>query len=212
MKIGLIIYPEFSLYEITPLTAQLALNYHQQVDIIAEEKKCYVSEDGFQVMPEFAFSQVKWTDYDALFFTGTMKPFETVLNATMIENLALINSETTVIVAMSSSPLILAKAGLIKDRTFTGGIYTNLLSYFSWLNEDKFMDKHCVVDGKLITALGTKRGVEEFTNSVLYILGFLPSLPELSQEKISFTLCNQEFDSLLLAIKKDYPLQFKEIL
>lgn len=212
MKIGLIIYPEFSLYEITPLTAQLALNYDQPVDIIAEEKKLYVSEDGFQVMPDYAIDQGSWTDYDALSFTGTLKPFETVLNKKMIEKLALIDSETTVIAAISSSPLILAKAGLIKHRSFTGGIYSNLLSYFSWLDEESFIPQHCVYDGKLITAIGTKRGVEDFTNSVLHILGFLASIPVLSKECLSFTLNNQEFDSFLKELKNDYSVEFKEIL
>lgn len=208
MKIGLIIYPEFSLYEIAPLTSQLVLNYHQTVDIIAEEKKLYISEDGFQIFPKYSIDQLDLTEYDALLFTGTMNVFDVLFNNKLLGHLSSINTSRTLLASISSATLILAKAGLLNNRKFTGGIYTNYFNTFPWLNIDNFIKKHCTKNGKLITALGTKDGVSSFTSSVLYELGFIDLEPNLPDDNISFTMSDEEFETILLELRKLYPNQF----
>lgn len=46
-KCAVLIYPYFSLQEITCLTSCLAIWYEAQIDIIGAEKILYTSEDGF---------------------------------------------------------------------------------------------------------------------------------------------------------------------
>ena len=50
-KYAVLIYPNFSLQEITCLTSCLTVWFGEKLDIIASERKEYVSEEGFCVMP-----------------------------------------------------------------------------------------------------------------------------------------------------------------
>ena len=50
-KVLCIIYPNFSLYEITTLTSTLALSFDITIDYVASENSMVVSEDGLPCQP-----------------------------------------------------------------------------------------------------------------------------------------------------------------
>ena len=50
-KYAVLIYPDFSLQEITCLTSALTVWFGESIDILASESKPYFSEEGFQVTP-----------------------------------------------------------------------------------------------------------------------------------------------------------------
>lgn len=45
-KVACLLYPNFSLYEIAPLTSTLVLNFGRKIDYIASTKETIYSEDG----------------------------------------------------------------------------------------------------------------------------------------------------------------------
>nr|WP_235925343.1 DJ-1/PfpI family protein [Streptococcus catagoni] len=161
-------------------------------------------------MPDFAITEVDLSAYDVLLLTGSMDPFASVFDQTLIKALSSIDSKKCIIASISSSPLILAKAGLLTHYRFTAGIYSNLFTYFPWLDEENFSPKHFLMDGNLITALGTKEGIEAFTHNVLYRLGFIKDQINLPEEDISFTLSDLEFETFLKELAQKYPITSKE--
>lgn len=203
MKVALIIYPEFSLYEVTPLTAKLALNYDISVDIIASERTLIRSEDNFHVMPHYGLNQVNLGSYDAVLLTGTMSPFDVLKDQNLILELSKIKTEKTIIAAISSAPLLLAKAGVLSGHKYTGGIYNNFLDYFSWLEKDNYTGANYYQDGKIITAIGNKKGVEGFTKLVLNQLDLTRDDIEPDSEKHYFNLSETDFKSFVKAIKPE---------
>ena len=50
-KFAVLLYPDFSLQEITCLTSALTIWFGEKIDFIASEKKEYVSEEGLCVLP-----------------------------------------------------------------------------------------------------------------------------------------------------------------
>ena len=50
-KVLCIIYPNFSLYEITALTSTLALSFNVTIDYAASDHSMVVSEDGLPCQP-----------------------------------------------------------------------------------------------------------------------------------------------------------------
>ncbi|WMB28586.1 DJ-1/PfpI family protein [Streptococcus didelphis] len=206
MKIALLIYPQFSLYEITPLTSQLRLHFQQTIDLIASQKKLYSSEEGIQVMPNYSLSEIDLSSYQLVLLSGTMAPFQAVNDEEVITALSKLDLTKIVVASISSSPLLLARANLLNERQFTGGLYSNYFGTFSWLKEGQFLPRQCVViDKNLITAIGSSQAVEIFTRLVLAKLNFTKDWPALSEEEISFTLEKNDFQKMLEDMKRDYP-------
>lgn len=69
-KIAVVIYPYFSLQEITTLTSCLKLWFDKEIDFLGSEIKIYESEEGFQVTTTKAFNEVDANDYSCVILPG----------------------------------------------------------------------------------------------------------------------------------------------
>ena len=115
--------------------------------------------------------------------------------------------EDILIAAISSAPLLLAKAGLLKDTKFTGGIWQNFFDYFEFLPRENFQPKVVVQDKKIITAIGFAH--QEFARKVILSLGlsdytdnYFKEQNEYAEEDLIFTLSDEEFDEVKRSIEK----------
>lgn len=61
-KFAVMLYPDFSLQEITCLTSALTVWFGETIDFIASEDREYRSEDGLRVLPTKTTDGVKVTD------------------------------------------------------------------------------------------------------------------------------------------------------
>ena len=71
-RVAVLIYPDYSLQEITCLTSALAVWYGESIDYIASEDKKYFSEEGLPVSPTKTVEGTKITDYDCVILPGTV--------------------------------------------------------------------------------------------------------------------------------------------
>ena len=174
MKIAVLLYPACSLQEITTLTSTLCLSFGQSLDYLASEKKVYTSEEGLQVIPDFTFAEVQNVKYDCIILPGTLEPFVSLYDFRLISFLKRVDTKRTIVAAISSSPMFLGKAGLLRSRYYTGGLYMELVEYFSFLEKENFLHQPVVKDKNVITAIGF--AYVEFSQTVLDTLGLeLPS-------------------------------------
>jgi len=67
-KYAVILYPDFSLQEITCLTSALTVWFGETIDFIASENREYLSEDGLRIFPTKILAESKITDYDCVIF------------------------------------------------------------------------------------------------------------------------------------------------
>jgi len=58
-KFAVILYPDFSLQEITCLTSALTVWFGEKLDFIASEDQEYLSEEGFVIRPTKIIENVK---------------------------------------------------------------------------------------------------------------------------------------------------------
>ena len=205
-KVLCIIYPNFSLYEITALTSTLALSFGVTIDYAASDHSMVVSEDGLPCQPTKTLDQICIEEYSCVILPGMVNIGPALQDEKLISFLRDLGEQDILIAAISSAPLLLAKAGLLKDTKFTGGIWQNFFDYFEFLPRENFQPKLVVQDKQIITAIGFAH--QEFARKVILSLGlaentdnYFKERNDYSEEDLIFTLSDQEFDEVKRSIE-----------
>ena len=213
MKIAVLLYPACSLQEITTLTSTLCLSFGQSLDYLASEKKVYTSEEGLQVIPDFTFKEVQNEKYDCIILPGTLDPFVSLYDSRLISFLERVDTKRTMVAAISSSSMFLGKAGLLRSRYYTGGLYMELVEYFSFLEKETFLHQPVVKDKNVITAIGF--AYVEFSQTVLNALGlevpsdFFLRKNSYTPEELTYHLETADYQEILQEILR-YEQKFQE--
>ena len=205
-KVLCIIYPNFSLYEITALTSTLALSFDITIDYAASDHSIMVSEDGLPCQPTKTLDQICIEEYSCVILPGMVNIGPALQDEKLISFLRNLGEQDILIAAISSAPLLLAKAGLLKDTKFTGGIWQNFFDYFEFLPRENFQPKVLVQDKHIITAIGFAH--QEFARKVILSLGlaentdnYFQEQNEYAEEDLIFTLSDQEFEQVKRSIE-----------
>ena len=205
-KVLCIIYPNFSLYEITALTSTLALSFDITIDYVSSDDSIVISEDGLPCQPTKTLDQVRIEEYSCVILPGMVNIGPTLKDEKLISFLRDLGEQDILIAAISSAPLLLAKAGLLKDTKFTGGIWQNFFDYFEFLPRENFQPKVLVQDKQIITAIGFAH--QEFARKVILSLGlaentdnYFKEQNEYAEEDLIFTLSEVEFDQVKQSIE-----------
>ena len=200
-KVLCLIYPNFSLYEITALTSTLALSFDVTIDYVASDHSMVVSEDGLPCQPTKTLDQIHIEEYSCVILPGMVNIGPALQDEKLISFLRDLGEQDILIAAISSAPLLLAKAGLLKDTKFTGGIWQNFFGYFEFLPRENFQPKVLVQDKQIITAIGFAH--QEFARKVILSLGlaentdnYFKERNDYSEEDLIFTLSDQDFDQV----------------
>ena len=205
-KVLCIIYPNFSLYEITALTSTLALFFDVTIDYAASDHSMIVSEDGLPCQPTKTLDQIRIEEYSCVILPGMVNIGQALQDEKLISFLRDLGEQDILIAAISSAPLLLAKAGLLKDTKFTGGIWQNFFDYFEFLPRENFQPKLVLQDKQIITAIGFAH--QEFARKVILSLGlaentdnYFKERNDYSEEDLIFTLSDQDFDQVKRSIE-----------
>ena len=205
-KVLCVIYPNFSLYEIASLTSTLALSFDITIDYVASDHLMVVSEDGLPCQPTKTLDQIRIEDYSCVILPGMVNIGPALQDEKLISFLRSLNEQDILIAAISSAPLLLAKAGLLNDTKFTGGIWQNFFDYFEFLLRENFQLKLVVQDKNIITAIGFAH--QEFARKVILSLGlaentdnYFKEQNEYSEEDLIFTLSDEEFNQVKQSIE-----------
>ena len=205
-KVLCIIYPNFSLYEITALTSTLVLSFGVTIDYVASDHSMVVSEDGLLCQPTKTLDQIRKEEYSCVILPGMVNIGPALQDEKLISFLRDLGEQDILIAAISSAPLLLAKAGLLKDTKFTGGIWQNFFDYFEFLPRENFQPKVLVQDKQIITAIGFAH--QEFARKVILSLdlaentdNYFKEQNEYSEEDLIFTLSDEEFDQVKRSIE-----------
>jgi len=204
-KVLCIIYPNFSLYEITALTSTLALSFDITIDYVASVHSIIVSEDGLPCRPTKTLDQVRIEEYSCVILPGMVNIGPALQDEKLNSFLRELGKQDILITAISSAPLLLAKAGLLKDTKFTGGIWQNFFDYFEFLPRKNFKAQVVLQDKNIITAVGFAH--QEFARKILLSLGLVDNADnyfkernQYSEEDLIFTLSDEEFDEVKRSI------------
>ena len=204
-----IIYPNFSLYEVVCLTSTLALSFGIEIDYVGSDRCIITSEDGLACQPTRTLDEVVIEDYSCVILPGMINIAPALHDEKLISFLRSLNQQEILIAAISSAPILLAKAGLLKDTKFTGGIWQNFFDYFEFLPRENFKAKAVLQDKNIITAVGFEH--QEFARKVLLSLGLVGNADnyfkernQYSEEELIFNLSEEEFAEMKQSIKNNF--------
>ena len=205
-KVLCILYPNFSLYEITALTSTLALSFDITIDYVTSDYSIVISEDGLPCQPTKTLDQICIEEYSCIILPGMVNIGPALQDEKLDSFLRELGEQDILITAISSAPILLAKAGLLNDTKFTGGIWQNFFDYFEFLPRENFKAKAVLQDKNIITAIGFAH--QEFARKVILGLGlaentdnYFKEQNEYSEEDLIFTLSDKEFDEMKQSIE-----------
>ncbi|KAF1306190.1 DJ-1/PfpI family protein [Enterococcus saccharolyticus] len=181
-KALVLLYTGMSLSEINLLTNYLTIHQPDDqiwtIDTVAAEKIPYATEDQFLVTPTKIFSEIDFSDYEIIIFPGIINPYLVAEDKQLLQFLQPLKtmSNRPLISAISSSPMLLAKAGILEDVTFTSGLFEETLDEFSFFQKENILRQPLVYDAQahILTAIGF--AFREFAIESAKLLGF--ELPE----------------------------------
>lgn len=206
-RFAVMLYPDFSLQEITCLTSALTVWFGEEIDFIASESKEYRSEDGLRILPTKSTADAKITDYDCVILPGTINPLPALFDEKLIEFLKKGINSGVVFAAISSAPILLSKAGILNGKKFTSGYFMQMADTFPFVEKDNFVHKGVVEDGNVITGIGMF--FREFAETVLkrfdYDIGkdFMRYTPEdFSEDELTFYWSEDEYREFLEELKE----------
>lgn len=201
-KFAVMLYPSFSLQEITCLTSALTVWFGEQIDFLASENREYQSEDGLRVMPTKTVDDVRLTDYDCVILPGTINPLPALYDGKLIDFLKSGADSDVIFAAISSSPILLSKAGVLDGKKFTAGYFMQMADVFPFIERENFIHRGVVQDGNVITGIGMF--FREFAEAVLnrfdYDIGknFMRYAPEeFTEEELTFYWSEEDYREFL---------------
>ena len=205
-KIAVLLYPGFSLQEITCLTSGLTVWFGENIDFIASEDKELKSEEGLRILPTKTTVEAKASDYDCVILPGTINPLPALFDEKLIGFLREGVGSDILFAAISSAPILLSKAGILDGKCFTAGYFMQLAETFNFVQMENFRHKGVVEDGNVITGIGMF--FREFAEAVLrkldYDIGdeFMRDRPdEYSEEELTFRWTEEEYREFLEELK-----------
>ncbi|MCF6161089.1 DJ-1/PfpI family protein [Furfurilactobacillus milii] len=155
-KILVMIYDGFSMYEISALTSIFAWSplSNWKIDVVAAKRKIYQTEDGFAVMPQRTFDEVdNIQEYKMLILPGIADYHVVLPDKRNIEFLKRFKIRSRpIIAAISASPILLAKAGLLEDTHFTAGLFESAYVENSFIPKKNLLRKPVVSDNGIVTS------------------------------------------------------------
>ena len=197
-KVLCLIYPNFSLCEVVSLTSTLALSFGVEVDYAGSDRNIITSEDGLPCQPTRTLDEVVIEDYSCVILPGMINIAPALQDEKLISFLRSLKQQEVLIAAISSAPILLAKAGLLKDTKFTGGIWQNFFDYFEFFPRENFKAQAVLQDKNIITAVGFAH--QAFARKVLLSLGLVDNADnyfkernQYSEEDLIFTLSEEGF-------------------
>lgn len=168
-KIAVMIYPYFSMQEISCLTDGLKVFFDIDIDVFASSKELIPSEDNFQVVANKTFSEFDSEEYSCLILPGIYNPLPALFDARNIAFLERLRGSDILIAAISSAPMLLAKAGLLENIRFTCGVFEEICRELPFIPYDNIVFQPVVRDGNVITAMGF--AFREFAEETIRALG-----------------------------------------
>lgn len=170
-KIALLVYPYFSMQEISSICGLFRWHYDTETVVFATTMEPVMAEEGILFQPHHSVDEFVKEEYDCLILPGCSDFRIGIQDEKLTEFLIQFKEETDFVIgAICGGPLFLAKAHLLDDRHFTNSLFVEMNERFSFIHEENFEYAPVVEDGNIITAVGS--AFNEFAVAVARKLGY----------------------------------------
>lgn len=154
-KTGVLLFPLFSEYELT-VALSILKQGNKPITTIGITAEPIFGESDLKCLSDYTIYDVDIETLDSILIPGCMDITTLFDNDDLIEFIRRcveFNSEV-IIGSISSSPYLLAKAGILENRKYTIGMHEAGRSQTGVFNEENYCDDLVVQDGGILTARG----------------------------------------------------------
>lgn len=161
-KTAVLIYDGFSNFEISVALEILALN-NKEIVIFSKNKKVVRSEERINVIPDKDINEIEVDDFDSLLLPGAVDIRNIIEDEQIKEFIS--KFEYKIIGAISIAPILLLKAGILKDKKFMAGVnkeelydegftFDELIKMKDWNDcVELRSEMEYIIDGNIITSV-----------------------------------------------------------
>ena len=136
-KLAILIYPEFSIQEISDMMYLFRWYFDVKTEIIASNKEIVISEEGVSILPDKTVNEFTKSDYYCLILPGCSDFREPIRDKNLINFLSSFkNDDEFLIGAICSAPIFLAYAGLMKGKKFINNLFMEFNERLSFIEDD----------------------------------------------------------------------------
>ena len=153
-KTAVLMYPSFSEYEISVALSVLG-QAGKEVVTVSDTDDPVVGEACFACLPDATYDEINPDDFDSVLLPGMMQLLPEETEAKCVAFLRAMGERENLIGAVSLSPYLLAKAGLLEGRLYTVGMYEEDMDEMGVFDKANLVKEPVVEDGLLITAVGS---------------------------------------------------------
>lgn len=125
------------------------------------------------MVPKKTFEEVNIADYEIVILPGIINPYPVAEDERIIDFLRQMATmdDCPLISSMSASPMLLVKAGILKNVKFTSGLFEETLIEFDYFEKENIMRQPLVYDREhnIITAINF--AFREFAITSVKVLG-----------------------------------------
>lgn len=158
-KTAVILYPQFSEYELS-VALSILMQGNKTMVTVGLDNHSIRGESGLTCVADTTIREINIEEIDSIVLPGCLD-IKTLLNEeTLFEFLKQAVTKETIVASISSSPYLLAKAGLLTGKKYTVGLPMEAIEKLGVFEKEKYCDDLVVQDGNIITARG--RGFIEF--------------------------------------------------
>jgi 4-methyl-5(b-hydroxyethyl)-thiazole monophosphate biosynthesis len=151
-KVAVLVHPTFTQFEIA--IAQVILSRSYDIVTVAPHQEMLTSEEGLQVWPHASIDQITPSDYAALVVSAAPDMQAALETPAILNLIRTMDEQGKVIGAICGAPMLLAKAGILRDRPYTVSLYRRFRDTLGFFNEATFRYEAVVESENLITAQG----------------------------------------------------------
>ena len=170
-KIALLVYPEFSLQEVMNLSRLFRWDFDVCTEVISTNREPIKSEEGIMVLPQRTVDEFTTEDYICLVLPGCSDFTEVFRDQKINEFLKSFQGNSSFpLGAICGGPILLARAGLLKDKKFTASLYMDYFDFCPFLEKDNYIAAPAVVSDNIVTAGGNN--FNGFAVTMAHLLGF----------------------------------------
>ncbi|NIK79969.1 4-methyl-5(b-hydroxyethyl)-thiazole monophosphate biosynthesis [Paenibacillus castaneae] len=160
-KTAVLLYPQFSEYELT-VALSILMQGKKPVVTVGLNNQPIKGESGLSCVADATVDEIKFEQIDSLLLPGCMDITSLYEEERLFDFIKQVATKETVIASISSSPFLLAKAGVLKGKKYTVGMTEEDMEKSGVFEIENYSDDMVVQDGNIITARG--RGFVRFGN------------------------------------------------
>lgn len=152
-KTAVLLYPQFSEYELS-VALSILMQGNKPVITVGLNSEKIKGESGLSCMADTQISDINLDEIDSLILPGCMDIALLIHEQKLIDFIRHVNTKGAIIASISSTPSLLAKAGVLKNKKYTVGLSPEGMDKLGFFDLSHLSEDLVVQDGNIITARG----------------------------------------------------------